>query len=201
MEVFDCLQGSEEWFAARLGKVTASCFSDVLCKGSGRKTYMMELVAERLTGERQKGYCDKNMQDGSDKESDARVFYESLNDLPVQQVGFVALNDNVGCSPDGLVGEDGLIEIKCPLASTHIVTLLKGKMSTTYTPQVQGQLWVTGRKWCDYVSFAPQMKQRPFYCTRVFRDDKYIKVIEMAVEQFVTELNELISKVINQTPF
>lgn len=196
MEIIECQQGSEEWFAARLGKVTASCFSDVLCKGTGRKTYMMRLVAERLTGIVQNSYTNAVMERGNEIEPQARVYYEELNECEVNTfVGFWAMNNDVGASPDGVVGDDGLVEIKCPNTTTHIETILKDKMPTKYIPQVQGQMWVMDRKWCDFISFDPRLTQHPFFCIRVFRDEKYIMILSAAVKQFLQELNELIKTV------
>lgn len=196
MKVIDCVQGSDEWYAARLGKITASCFSEVLNTGSGRGTYMMRLAAERLTGITQNGYQNKIMERGSEVEPQARVYYEELNECKVNTfVGFYARDNDVGCSPDGIVGDDGLVEIKCPLTTTHLNYILKGKLPATYKPQVQGQIWVTDRKWCDFISFDPRLEQHPFFCIRIFRDDKYIMVLEMAIGQFLKELNEIIKKV------
>jgi len=195
MEIIDCIQGSEEWFAVKCGKVSASCFSDVLCKGSGRKTYMMKLVAERLTGITQDGYTNAVMDRGGEVEQQARIYYEELNECKVESAGFVVASDFVGCSPDGLVGDKGLVEIKCPNTTTHIETILKAKMPTKYVPQVQGQIWVTERKWCDFISFDPRLKQHPFFCIRVFRDDEYITILSAAVEQFEKELTEITNKI------
>ncbi len=195
MTIIDCIQGSDEWFTAKRGKVTASHFSEILNTGSGRKTYMMRVIAERLTGITQTGYQDKNMEGGIELEPQAKVYYEELNECKVESVGFIAKNDFVGCSPDGLVSKEGLVEIKCPLTTTHLNYILKGKMPAIYKPQVQGGMFVTGRKWCDFVSFDPLLKQHPFFCTRVFRDDKYIMVLELAIEQFLKELQEIIQKV------
>lgn len=195
MKIIDCIQGSDEWFAIRCGKVTASCFSDVLNAGSGRKTYMMRVIAERLTGITQNGYHNKIMDRGSEVEPQARVYYEELNECKVESVGFIAKDDFIGCSPDGLVGKDGTVEIKCPLTTTHLHYILTGKMPAIYRPQVQGGMFVTGRKWCDFISFDPLLKQHPFFCIRIFRDDKYIMVLELAIEQFLKELQEIIKKV------
>lgn len=200
MMIVDCVQGTDEWYQVRLGKVTASCFSDVLNKGVGRKTYMLRLAAERLTGLPQATYTNSVMEWGTQTEPEARAYYEQINNIVAPEVGFVQLNDWVGCSPDGLVDRDGLVEIKCPNSTTHLQTIIDDKMQTKYIPQVQGQLWVCKRQWCDYVSFDPRMPDRPFFCKRIERDEKYIAVLEAAVEQFVKELQEMISQ-ITKTPF
>lgn len=200
MTIIDCVQNSEEWFQARLGKVTASCFSDVLNKGAGRKTYMLRLAAERLTGLPQSTYSNSAMEWGQETEAEARAYYEQINSIVVPQVGFVELDDWIGCSPDGLVDRDGLLELKCPNSTTHLQTILDDKMQTKYKPQVQGQMWVCDRKWCDYVSFDPRMEDRPFFCKRIERDDDYIADLEKAVNQFVDQLKDMISQ-ITETPF
>ena len=196
MKVIDCIQGTDEWFEARLGKVSASNFSSVLAGGAGktRNAYMRKLVAEVLTGLPQATYSNEAMLRGIETEAEAREYYATLNNCEVVQVGFCELNENVGCSPDGLVGDDGLLEIKCPDTTTHIETILKDKMQTTYIPQVQGQIWVTGRKWCDYVSYDPRMKVKKFFCKRIERDEKYIMVLEVGINQFVIELKAMIEK-------
>lgn len=194
-EIIYCEQLSEEWYQIRLGLVTASHFSDVLNKGSGRKTYGMRLLAERMTGLPQNGYSNANMEWGIETEPAAREYYEALHKVEVEQVGFVKMDDNVGCSPDGLVGEDGTIEIKCPLPSTHLDYIIKNKLPSQYVPQVQGQLWVCGRQWCDFISFDPRVTDRPYWSIRVERDDAYIETLKQAVEQFVFELRTLVEKI------
>jgi len=196
MIIHNCQQGSDEWLALRLGKITASKFNAVLAKGQGktRRAHMVQLAAEILTGEQQEGYSNGAMEWGTEQEPFAREYYESLNDCVVGQVGFVELSEWVGVSPDGLVGEDGLIEIKCPNSTTHITTILSDKFPSTYKPQIQGQLWVTGGKWCDFVSYDPRIKNRPFFSVRVERDEAYIKELEIQVTIFTTELKEMIEK-------
>ena len=157
---------------------------------------MRKLCAERLTG-----CIDPNsfkndiMECGSETEAEARQFYETVNDCKVEQVGFVMRDDDVGASPDGLVGDDGIIEVKCPLSSTHIETILSNKMPTLHIPQVQGLLWVTERLWCDFISFDPKVLSRPMFCVRVERDDKYIDIVVGEVERFVEELKEMVIKI------
>ncbi len=201
MNTIDCIQGSDEWFMAKLGKVSASHFSDVLCKGSGRKTYMYRLLGERLSGEPYESYSNKTMERGEEVEGQARVYYEQLNNLTVSQVGFVELNENIGCSPDGLIGDSGGIEIKCPYPSTHARYIIENKLPACYRPQVQGNLWVTGREWWDFVSFDPRVKDRPFWCIRIERDEKYINVLKEGVNVFVEELKELVNQIKGNIPY
>jgi len=196
MIIHNCEQGTDEWLKVRLGKLTASNFSDVMAKGTGktRKDYMIKLATERLTGLPEESYTNSSMQWGIEHEAEARAYYESLYGRTVEQVGFVEMNEFVGCSPDGLVGEDGLIEIKCPKSSTHVANILDNRMQTCYTAQVQGQLWVSERKWCDWISFDPRVTSNPFFMVRVERDDKYIRVLQEETEQFIKELQEIIEK-------
>lgn len=200
MEIHNCIQGSSEWFTIRLGCVTASHFSEVLNKKSGYKTYMYRLLGERLSGEPYEAYSNRTMELGMETESQARAYYEALYGK-VEQVGFVQLNEDVGCSPDGLVGSDGMTEFKCPYPSTHAKYIIDNRLPAAYKSQVQGQLWVTGRQWCDFVSFDPRVKKRPFWKIRVCRDEEYINTLIMAVEDFVGELVELERKVIKKNEF
>ncbi len=199
MKIFRCEQGTEEWFAVKLGKVSASHFSDVLNKKSGRRTYMYRLLGERLSGESYEAYSNKTMERGSEVEAEARAYYEALYGV-VEQVGFVQLNDNVGCSPDGLPGTDGLIEIKCPFPSTHARYIIENTLPTAHKPQVQGNLWITGRQWCDFISFDPRVKARPFWKIRVYRDEKYISELHIQIQMFVNELNKMM-KILTEKPF
>jgi len=195
MKIIDCIQGSDEWFEARLGFVTASNFHKVLNKKTGRGLYMRKLAAERLTVLPEDSYKSDVMECGTETEQEARRFYEQANDCIIEQVGFVTRDEWVGGSPDGMVGKEGLIEIKCPLSSTHIENILSGKMPTTYIPQVQGLLWVTDRKWCDFVSFDIRVTSHPMFCVLVARDEEYITTLLLQVTQFVKELKEMINKI------
>lgn len=195
MKIIDCVQGSEEWFEARIGFVTASNFHKVLNKRTGRGLYMRKLAAERLTGLMEESYKNEVMEYGTETEIAARNYYQLSNDCTVEQVGFVTRDEWVGGSPDGLIGKDGLIEIKCPLSSTHIEIILSDKMPTLHIPQVQGLLWITDRKWCDFVSFDPKVISKPLFCVRVERDKEYFKKLAGEVGVFVKELKEIIAKI------
>ena len=198
MQVYkDIIQGSPEWDQLRLGRATASNFGKVLAKGDGksRMTYMEELVTEFDEGVPTEHICTKHMKAGTEKEPLARRCYEQVNSCKVDEVGFIVLNDFVGGSPDGLVGKDGIIEIKCPLSSTHVETILSEKMPTKHIPQVQGLLWVTGRQWCDFISFDPKVLSRPIFCIRIERDKDYIATLAGNVAVFVKELKEMVDKI------
>ena len=195
MQVIDCEQGSDEWFEARLGFVTASNFSKVIGKGSTHTLYQYKVGAEKLTGLREETYKSAVMENGSNTEDEARDYYAMANDCVVEQVGFVTRDKDVGGSPDGFVDEDGMIEIKCPLASTHITNILNNKIPTEYIPQIQGHLWITERQWCDFVSFNPNVIARPIHIVRAKRDAEYIKKLAGQVGLFVKELKEMVNKI------
>lgn len=196
------IQGSDSWFELRLGKATASNFSKVLAKGQGktRKAYMLKLAAERLTGESQESYSDSNMDWGTEHEGEARRHYEAIMGVEVEQVGFIEHSEDVGVSPDGLVGTDGMVQFKCPLTTTHIEYLISGKFPTTYEAQVQGELWVAERKWSDFCSFDPHMRSNKMFKIRVYRDEDYIANLEIEVLRFIKELKILV-ETIGQSPF
>jgi putative phage-type endonuclease len=189
-------QGSAEWFAARVGKVTASRMADLCAKtksgfGASRGNYMAELIVERLTGSPAPSFSSPAMQWGSEQEPNARAAYEFHGDYDVQQVGFIEHPeiDGSGASPDGMIGTDGLIEIKCPSSATHIDTLLSGNVPEKYVLQMHWQMACTLRTWCDYVSFDPRMPpSMQLFVKRIERDDKMIAELERNVRDFLTEL-------------
>jgi putative phage-type endonuclease len=190
MNTYYCEQRSDEWFQLRLGKVTASNFSTAMSNGSGRKTYMMKLLAERMTGIPHENYSAKWMDEGSELEPEAREYYEKAKGVNVVQVGFVDIGD-IGVSPDGFVGDDGGLEIKCPFPSTHLGWILKGKLPPEHKAQVQGTMWVCERKWWDFVSFDPRVKHRPIWVFRENRDDDYINDMAKKINKFIQELENL----------
>ena len=195
-------QGSEEWFTIRIGKVTASRVADVLAKtksgySASRDNYMAQLVCERLTGQKAEGFTNASMQWGTETEPLARAAYEALKDVLVDEVGFVPhpTITMAGASPDGLVEQDGLIEIKCPNTATHIDTLLSESVPTKYYTQMQFQMACTGRKWTDFVSFDNRLPEElQLFVKRVPRDDTYIKLMEAEIVQFIAELDDKINK-------
>ena len=193
-------QRTEEWFQARLGKVTASRVADVLAKiksgeSASRRNYKIQLVSERLTGEKQETYINQAMQDGIDREFYARERYvQQFGE--VEEVGFVKHPTlEAGASPDGMVGEDGILEIKCPMGSTHTETLMTQDVPSRYIPQIQFQLLVTGRKWCDFVSYNPMFPEHlQVFVKRVEADLVYQKELESEVKQFLSEVDNVINK-------
>ncbi len=194
-------QGSPEWFAARLGKVTASRVADVIARtktgySASRKNYLAELVAERLTGVQAERFTNAAMQWGLDTEAQARAAYEFFRDATVESVGFIP-HFNIpmsGASPDGKVGEDGLVEIKCPNTATHIDTLLGAEIDGKYLTQMHWQMACTDAKWCDWISFDPRMPEDlRLVVRRVPRDENRIAELEKAVKEFLAELDATVT--------
>ena len=190
-------QRSEEWHMARLGKVTASRVADLMAKtksgySASRANYMAELICERLTGSQADRFTNVAMQWGTDNEDAAKVAYEFISNQTVSLVGFV-LHPSIaefGASPDGLIGDEGLIEIKCPNTATHIETLLSNSVDGKYNTQMQVQMSCTGRKWCDFVSFDPRLPaDMQVFVKRVPRDQTFIDEIEKEVFAFLSEMN------------
>lgn len=197
--------GTPEWFAARVGKVTASRIADVTARtktgyGASRANYMAELVVERLTGVPHEGYTNAAMQWGTDHEPEALSNYVYLYNHVVTPGGFVPhpTIEMSGGSPDALVAPDGLVEIKCPLTATHIETLLGGTIPAKYVSQMQWQMACTGRQWCDFVSFDPRLPPHlSLFDKRLKRDDASIAEIEKEVKTFLAELDEKLSRLAN----
>lgn len=192
-------QRTDEWYKARLGKVTASKVSAVLAKkdSATRADYLTDLVLERLTGTQQEFYQNEAMQWGTDTEPQARMAYEAETGNLVDELGFIdhPTIANFGCSPDGVIGESGLIEIKCPNSKTHLSTLLSGKAPTKYIPQMQTQMAVMNRQWCDFVSFDPRLPEElQLFVIRVNRDDEYIAKLEEEVTAFLKEVESTVTK-------
>lgn len=194
-------QRSEEWFRARLGHVTGSRMTDVLAKikngeASVRSNYKLQLVTERLTDEPVKSFSNSIMQQGIDREPEARELYE-LEYGPVQEVGFEHHPTIAWCgvSVDGLTEDNGIIEIKCPLETTHTSTLINKKVPSKYIPQIQWGLCVYKRDYCDFVSYNPSFpNDLKLYVHRVERDDDYIKMLEEEVQLFNAEVEEILIK-------
>lgn len=197
----EIVQRTPEWYRARLGLVTASRVYDALARlkngrpSAARTDYAAELIAERLSGEVAPSFVSAAMQWGIDRESDARSAYEFYRDLTVTETGFVRHPVlAAGASPDGLVGDDGLIEIKCPKTATHIETLRTGAVDPAYLDQMQWQMACTGRAWCDFISFDPRMPESmAMWVRRHHRDDARIAEMEAAVAEFISEIETTIS--------
>ena len=195
-------QQSNEWFTARLGKVTASRVADVIAKtktgySASRDNYMAQLICERLTGQKGESFTNAAMEWGTQTEPLARSAYENARNLLVKEVGFInhPRIEMSGASPDGLVAEDGLVEIKCPNTATHIDTLLSGKVPTKYITQMQWQMLCCERKWCDFVSFDNRLPEHlQLFVQEVEFDPEYAAMLEKEVVLFLTELDNKVAK-------
>jgi putative phage-type endonuclease len=194
-------QRTDDWFAARLGKVTASRVADVIAKtktgyGAGRANYMADLVVERLTGQKASSFSNAAMEWGTEQEPNAKAAYAAKTGILVEDVGFidhptVAMS---GASPDGLA-EEGLVEIKCPNTATHLEYIFDGKPPQKYVTQMQWQMACAGKPWCDFVSYDPRLPERlQLLVVRVLRDDDYIKMLEQEVNTFLQELDDKLNK-------
>lgn len=196
IELFpDLPQGSPEWFAVRCGLPTASCFSDILAKGGGlmRARYMRKLAGEIICGESEETYRSADMERGNLMEADARRAYALVTGHDPQPIGFVnntALG--VGYSPDSLIGEDGLLEIKTAKPSVLIEFMQRNDFPAVHVAQCQGGLWVTGRRWVDICIYWPGM---PLFIRRAERDEAYISNLEREVKAFQEELTALVAKI------
>jgi putative phage-type endonuclease len=195
-------QGSAAWHALRLGKVTASRVADIVAKTKSgvsamRGNYMAQLVAERLSGVVEEGFTNATIQWGSEQEAEARLAYAFRTGLQVDQVAFVPhpTIGMSGASPDGLVGDDGLVEFKCPLTATHIESLLGGSIPGKYETQMMWQMACTGRSWCDFASFDPRLPEAMrLLVKRVPRNPIRIVELETEVRGFLAEVDQTVAQ-------
>lgn len=200
LEIIDCEQGTPEWYAARAGIPTASEFHTVMAKGKTkgsssvtRRKYMLQLVGERLTGEPMVGFVNDHMERGKAMEAEARDLYAMIRGVQPERVGFMR-RGRAGASPDSLVESAGMLEIKTKLPHLQIELLLDGDLPSEHRAQVQGQLWISGREWVDFMSYWPGL---PPFIKRVYRDETYIATIKMEVEDFLAEMDRVIEQVQN----
>ena len=198
----EVIQGSEAWFQQRCGKATASRISDIVAKtktgySTSRANYMAQLVVERMTQTVAESYSNSAMEWGTENEPFARAAYEAKTGNMVDQVGAIdhpriAMS---AASPDGLVGDDGCLEIKCPNTATHIDTILGEEPANKYYDQMQWQMACTNRSWCDFVSFDPRMQSHlQLFIKRIERNDEYIEQLEKEVVQFLMEVEDKVKK-------
>ena len=194
---YDIAQNSPEWMAVRAGIPTASEFDTVMASGRGggesktRRKYMLRLIAERMGAQLPEPYTNASMERGHEMEAEARRTYAFINDCEPTLVGFVR-NGDVGASPDALVGDKGLLEVKTKQPDIHLEVLLAGVLPPEHKAQVQGQLWVCEREFCDFVSYWPKL---PPFIIRVYRDEAYITTLANGVAQFMDELLALQARV------
>jgi putative phage-type endonuclease len=196
-------QGTPEWLAARTGRITASRMSAIMAKGKNgapsatRLACMGELIAEYLTGQSGETYTNADMQRGTDLEPIARAIYEVKTGQMVSDVGLVLhmKNDRWGASPDGVVGDDGLLEIKCPRTHVHIEYLLAGKPPAQYLPQMAWQAACCGRQWVDFASYDAKMPEDlQLFVVRYFPDPAYIEELEQEAASFLEEMMSKVKK-------
>jgi putative phage-type endonuclease len=199
-------QGTSEWHKLRLGKVTASRVADIMAKtktgvSASRGNYLIELAIQRVTQQIEESYTNSAMQWGTETEPLARMAYELSKETFVEQVPFVdhPTIEWFGCSPDGLVESNGLVEIKCPNSATHWSYLKSGEPPNKYFIQMQAQIACTQREWNDFISFDPRMPQRSqLFVKRVYRDDEFIKTMEKEIEQFLVEVQQETDLMLNR---
>ena len=185
-------QGSEAWHEIKLGKFTGTRFKDIVAKKTtaAYQNCIADVASEILTQNKEESYSSDAMQRGVDLEPEARKFYGDLTGIQVYEVGFIEADEWVGVSPDGLIDDDGMIEIKCPIAKTLFKYMSDGRLPNEYKWQVQGQLWVTQRQYCDFMAYYPGLK--PFLI-RVFPDLEMHKQLEIAVQEAIEDVKKLIS--------
>lgn len=198
-------QRSKAWFAERCGKVTASRIADLMARAksgysTSRANYRAQLICERLTGAVEPSYCNGAMQWGIDTEPKARDAYQIHALCTVEEIAFVGHPTiaMAGASPDGLIGDDGLVEIKCPITATHIETLLNGAVPDKYIKQMQFQMACTNRQWCDFASFDPRLPESMrLFVKRIERDAALIAEIEAEIVSFLDEVEGAVTALRN----
>lgn len=202
MKIIDCAQGSPEWLAARCGVASASRFGAVMAtiktgEAAERRNYKTDLVVERLTGRPLDGFTTAAMKQGIEREPFARMAYEAHTGEIVQEVGFCRLEDmDAGASPDGLIGESGGLEIKCPERSAHLRYLQQDMEPPEYTWQIQGGMWVTGRAWWDFVSYNPDFPDHlQLIVRRIQRNEEAIKKLAAEVRKFLDEVSAEVERI------
>ena len=197
MKIYNFEQRTEDWYNIRKGKMTASNAETIIANGKGLETYIYNLMAEYYSSAEKENYVNADMQRGIDLEPEARLEFEFYTDLDVQEVGFIEYNDFIGVSPDGLIGDDGLIEIKCPNDSIYFKLLLSNNIKPEYIAQMQMQMYVTDRQYCYFVSYNPNF-EKSLYIKKINRDEEMIEKLKKGLErgtQLIKEIKENFRKV------
>lgn len=196
MEIYDCEQGKPEWFALRLGSIGGSKISDVVAGGKGimRKNLMYRLAGEILSRQNYDGYQNAEMLRGIEQEPEARAMYEFMTGSEIKQVGVIKEGAHKHYSPDGLVGENGMIEIKCVIPSIHVETVHTEKIDGKYYKQIQWGLFMCRRDWCDFVSYSPLIVDTPIWIKRYRRNEEIIRELNEGADKFLNELATVIRK-------
>lgn len=193
MKIIDVKQGTPEWLALKLGKFGGTDATAVASNGKGLETLCFEKVAEILTGRSKDNYTNPDMERGNEFENIARSSYEIKTGNLVTQIGYCQLNDYVGVSPDGFIGDDGLVEIKCPNDSNFIRFLYEKKPASNYIWQMQHQMFVTDRKWCDFVVFNDNLNKMEVL--RIERNEQSIERLRLGLDQGVTKVQEILERI------
>lgn len=197
MKIHNFEQRTEDWYNIRKGKMTASNAETIIANGKGLETYIYNLMAEYYSSAEKENYINADMQRGIDLEPEARLEFEFYTDLDVQEVGFIEYNDFIGVSPDGLIGDDGLIEIKCPNDSIYFKLLLSNNIKPEYIAQMQMQMYVTNRQYCYFVSYNPNF-EKSLYIKKINRDEEMIDKLKKGLErgtQLIKEIKKNFRKV------
>ena len=197
MKIHNFEQRTDEWYAIRKGKMTASNAETIIANGKGLETYIYNLMAEYYSSAEKENYINADMQRGIDLEPEARLEFEFYTGLDVQEVGFIEYNDFIGVSPDGLIGDDGLIEIKCPNDSIYFKLLLSNNIKPEYIAQMQMQMYVTDRQYCYFVSYNPNF-EKSLYIKKITRDEEMIDKLKKGLErgtQLIKEIKKNFRKV------
>ena len=194
----DIEQGSQEWLQLRLGIATASNFKKIITstgvESKSLKDYAFELASDSLLTEPEASFQSEAMIRGNELEEEARSYYSFVNDVKIDQVTFIK-KDEIGYSPDGLIGENGVIEIKCPLKKNHLKYLIDNKLPSEYKPQVQGGLYISEREYCDFISYHPLFKDdKKMFVVRIYRDEEYIKKLSDLLTKTIELKNEILTK-------
>ena len=197
MEIINCVQGEPEWFKARIGSIGGSSIASVVAAGQGkmRKSLLYTLAGEILSGVKYEGYRNADMDRGVEQEADARNVYAMEREVEVVQVGLVKQNEFRHFSPDGLIGTDGMVEIKCVIPKVQVETIDTGKVDGGYIKQIQWGLFICKRYWADFISWSPLVVDCPIWIKRVERDEKLIKELIGGAEKFIDELKSLVLKI------
>ena len=197
MKIYNFEQRTEDWYNIRKGKMTASNAETIIANGKGLETYIYNLMAEYYSSAEKENYINADMQRGIDLEPEARLEFEFYTNLDVQEVGFIEHNEFIGVSPDGLIGDDGLIEIKCPNDSIYFKLLLSNNIKPEYIAQMQMQMYVTERQYCYFVSYNPNF-EKSLYIKKINRDEEMIDKLKKGLErgtQLIKEIKENFRKV------
>ena len=197
MKIYNFEQRTDEWFAIRRGKMSASNAETIIANGKGLETYIYNLMAEYYSSAEKENYINADMQRGIDLEPEAKIEFQFYTGLDIKEVGCVELNEYILASPDGLIGDDGLIEIKCPNDSIYFKLLLSNNIKPEYIAQMQMQMYVTDRQYCYFVSYNPNF-EKSLYIKKINRDEEMIEKLKKGLErgtQLIKEIKKNFRKV------